>query len=428
MGDRSAYNLHQKGMATIKGQVKRSVKVLKRSEREGIIPGDVLAQCEGLVFMTSIKGAWFIGATVASGIFIKRLGDDQWTPPAGIGMSSVGIGLQFGGQKTDIIIVLNDKSSVKAFESQGQLKIGGDYSISAGPIGRNAAASMGISGKGFVGMFSYSMSQGLFVGVSLEGSVLVNRGHENKSFYKNKQAHLKNIIAGGVEVPEDKRGVVKALHLALINVSHGRAVDYEIRDILKEEDLLDLDDASEPDSSPVGNEAFVYHAATAPAGHNTKDDDDLTRRAVKKSPPPPPTLASQNASGRDMFVAALDATEKKPASSSAWGNPFDDPPQATVDIPPQATVYTPPQTSVYSRPDLTYTTPLVAGAKAVLNRDHIVEEGTAHNLVSGYRGDPCNIVDGTLEAGLPSPYQDYVTIQFLTGKTGKISKYCLMLT
>lgn len=68
----------------------------------------------------------------------------------------------------DLIFILNDEASVKSFMSRGQLKLGGEYSLTAGPVGRTIKGDLSISRKGgFSGVFSYSMSQGAFVGASL---------------------------------------------------------------------------------------------------------------------------------------------------------------------------------------------------------------------------------------------------------------------
>ena len=75
--------------------------------------------------------------------------------------------------------------------------------------------------------------------------------------------------------------------------------------------------------------------------------------------------------------------------------------------------------------------PLAYGAhRLVVTQDHVVAEDSAdmqaHNIISFKRSDPCYLIDGTVEIGLPYPYQDYVTVQRLTDhKIGKISRYCV---
>jgi lipid-binding SYLF domain-containing protein len=60
--------------------------------------------------------------------------------------------------------------------SAGSLTLGGNLSIALGPLGRNGEALGSVSTSGKVAaMYSYSKTRGLFGGVSLEGSVIVER-------------------------------------------------------------------------------------------------------------------------------------------------------------------------------------------------------------------------------------------------------------
>lgn len=57
---------------------------------------------------------------------------------------------------------------MRTFSQKGSLTLGGNVSIAAGPVGRNAEAAGAASLKGVAGVFSYSKTKGLFAGVSLE--------------------------------------------------------------------------------------------------------------------------------------------------------------------------------------------------------------------------------------------------------------------
>ena len=52
----------------------------------------------------------------------------QWIKVIYIG----GFGFQFGFEKIDIVLVLNDSSAVSVFERSGHLKLGAEYSVSVG--------------------------------------------------------------------------------------------------------------------------------------------------------------------------------------------------------------------------------------------------------------------------------------------------------
>ena len=73
-------------------------------------------------------------------------------------------------------------------------------SIAAGPVGRNAEAAGAASLKGVAGVFSYSKTKGLFAGVSLEGSVLIERRDANEILYGGRITG-KQLLEGAVPPP-----------------------------------------------------------------------------------------------------------------------------------------------------------------------------------------------------------------------------------
>lgn len=95
------------------------------------IPASMIYQCKGIVFMTCVQGGFVVSGGLASGIIVKRLGKDKWSPPSSCGLASVGFGLQIGLQKIDLIIVLTEESQINAFSSRGQLKLSTETGLAA---------------------------------------------------------------------------------------------------------------------------------------------------------------------------------------------------------------------------------------------------------------------------------------------------------
>lgn len=62
----------------------------------------------------------------------------------------------------------------------GNVTIGGKASATAGPIGIGAGVDTALINP--APMFTYSKSRGLFAGVSLEGTVLIERKDANEAF------------------------------------------------------------------------------------------------------------------------------------------------------------------------------------------------------------------------------------------------------
>ena len=95
--------------------------------------------------------------------------------------------------------------------SAGSLTLGGNMSIALGPLGRNGEAlgSLNTSGK-MAAMYSYSKTRGLFGGVSVEGSVIVERQDANSQAYHS-DVSVKQLLSGSIQPPEWAQPLIKTL-------------------------------------------------------------------------------------------------------------------------------------------------------------------------------------------------------------------------
>jgi len=136
-----------------------------------------------LIFPALIKGAFFIGGEGGSGVLLTRNSNGSWSYPAFYTMASVSFGLQFGGQTTEAILMLRTDGALNAVLDT-QIKLGADVSVAAGPVGLGVDGA--ITTNAGADIFSYSTSQGLFAGTSLEGAVIARRGDWNRAFYDSR--------------------------------------------------------------------------------------------------------------------------------------------------------------------------------------------------------------------------------------------------
>ena len=99
-------------------------------------------------------------------------------------------GLQLGGQATDFVLLLTSpRSAASILESK--VKLGGDVSAAAGPVGRNASAETDVTLRAEI--LSYSRARGLFAGISLAGSTLRPDHDANKKLY-GKEVGAKDVV------------------------------------------------------------------------------------------------------------------------------------------------------------------------------------------------------------------------------------------
>jgi lipid-binding SYLF domain-containing protein len=139
-----------------------------------------------------MAGAWFSGTRTGSG-------------RASIGAGSLGI--QFGGQSVDLILVVMGEEAMNFFLSS-KFKLGADVAVAAGPVGAQASAASEITLKG--GIYSYSRSKGAFIGVSLEGAGIASKEEFNKAYY-NTTDNAQVILSGQVRPPENGQRLISSL-------------------------------------------------------------------------------------------------------------------------------------------------------------------------------------------------------------------------
>lgn len=169
------------------------------------IPKAVMANARGLAIMTVLKAGFGVSAQGGKGLVIARTADG-WSGPSAIGTGGGGFGFQIGAAVTEFVIVLNTASAVSAFAQDANVKIGADVSVAAGPIGRDLAASV----LPVAAVYSYSNTQGLFAGMSLQGAVIAARDDANERYYGRKVTP-REILAGRVEPPAGASRLIEVL-------------------------------------------------------------------------------------------------------------------------------------------------------------------------------------------------------------------------
>ena len=126
-----------------------------------------------------LKGAFVIGASGGTGVFLVREEGGKWTNPAFYTIGSVSFGFQIGGQASEVILLAMTDRGVTTL-LQSSVKLGADVGIAAGPYGAGAqAATANISAD----ILAFSRSKGLYGGISLDGAVVDVRDSLNKAYY-----------------------------------------------------------------------------------------------------------------------------------------------------------------------------------------------------------------------------------------------------
>ncbi len=184
-------------LASMSGQVKEAVRVLKgmtTCSPEHAIPKNLLKKAQGLVIATQVTMGFGITATVGCGILVQRQLDGGWSGPVSIMSMGAGAGMSVGGRKTELLLLLFSRKAIRAFTGVGQVKIGADVAVAAGPIGREAAADLRVGDGGVTACMSYCNAKGLFAGYSLGGAVFSVRKVDNEEFYGKRGLRADDIL------------------------------------------------------------------------------------------------------------------------------------------------------------------------------------------------------------------------------------------
>jgi lipid-binding SYLF domain-containing protein len=162
------------------------------------IPQSVIDKADCVVVLPSVlKFAIGIGGSYGRGVMTCRRGRNfrgQWGAPTMMALEGGSFGLQLGGQATDFVLLLMSPRSANNILTS-KVKIGGDASAAAGPVGRNASAETDVTLRAEI--LSYSRARGLFAGISLAGSTLRPDNDANKNLYE-KEVSAKDIVFKGV--------------------------------------------------------------------------------------------------------------------------------------------------------------------------------------------------------------------------------------
>jgi lipid-binding SYLF domain-containing protein len=146
------------------------------------IPRSVLDKADAIaVFPSTLNAGFLIGAQRGKGIIsVRHRTSGEWSAPAFLTLTGGSFGAQIGGESVDVVLIVMNRRGLERL-LQNQFKIGGEASVSAGPVGRNAEAATDIQLRAEI--LSYSRSRGLFAGITLKGSAIRQDQDSNREFY-----------------------------------------------------------------------------------------------------------------------------------------------------------------------------------------------------------------------------------------------------
>jgi lipid-binding SYLF domain-containing protein len=165
------------------------------------VPSRLLERAYGIAVVPDVtKIAFIFGGRRGNGVLVARDPNGRFSDPIFVNLTGGSFGFQWGVTSTDVILVFTTKRSIDRIAS-GQLTLGADASVAAGPVGRSASA--GTDPTLSAEVYSYSRSRGLFAGVALDGSALTIDNNADARFYDKGVVNAYDIIGGTVRSNSD---------------------------------------------------------------------------------------------------------------------------------------------------------------------------------------------------------------------------------
>ena len=162
-----------------------------------------------LIIPELLQGAFFVGGSGGRGVLVvKDQATGDWSQPVFYTLGSGSLGIQFGVEKSEIIMAVFTQKGLDRLYSTS-FKFGGDVSIAAGPVGAGAKADV------MTDFVSFVRAKGLFAGVSFEGAVVKANDDWNELYYGKKVSpigivkHKLVSNPGSAELRNTIRGALK---------------------------------------------------------------------------------------------------------------------------------------------------------------------------------------------------------------------------
>jgi lipid-binding SYLF domain-containing protein len=185
--------------------------VLQRfsSMSERAIPQKLLQDAEGIAIIPSVvKVGVVIGGRYGKGVLMLRGQDKQLSRPIFMTLRGGNVGWQIGARAIDMLLVFKHRRELDIL-LQGNINLGGDISVAAGPVGSDVSTANDIQLQADV--YSYSHSDGMLVGFALDEASLQIQEQDNSSYYGQEMISSQQVIAGeGVDAPPSAMELIKA--------------------------------------------------------------------------------------------------------------------------------------------------------------------------------------------------------------------------
>ncbi len=168
-----------------------------------------------MIFPSNLKAGLFLAGEGGGGILLARADNNEWSYPAFYTMGTGSIGLQMGAQESETIIFIMSGEGLEVL-LDGSATFGGELNAAAGTAGetRQAATTTAMGAD----IISFGLNDGAFIGISIEGSVILTNDARNMLYYGDVEVTPQAVVLRG-EFANSDADVLRDLLAELSNQS-----------------------------------------------------------------------------------------------------------------------------------------------------------------------------------------------------------------
>jgi lipid-binding SYLF domain-containing protein len=124
-----------------------------------------------------VKAGWILGGAGGRAVlFARNEQTGRWEGPAFYNLATASVGFQAGIAVSETVTLVMTEKGLNSLLATS-VKLGGDASIAAGPVGEGAKADVTTD---FV---AFSRSKGIYGGLNLDGTVILVADNWNQAYY-----------------------------------------------------------------------------------------------------------------------------------------------------------------------------------------------------------------------------------------------------
>jgi lipid-binding SYLF domain-containing protein len=150
-----------------------------------------LKRAHGVLLMRQYRAGFIVGVSGGRGVMLARdTKTNKWSFPAFYGQGTGSFGFQIGADTSEMALLIMTEKGRDALLTT-DVKLGGDISVAAGPVGAGAKAAT-------ADVLSFARTKGIYGGVALEGMVISPQPKMNNAYYDQEVSPLDILVQHAV--------------------------------------------------------------------------------------------------------------------------------------------------------------------------------------------------------------------------------------